>query len=541
MAEYFQARTYFMVVFVICVSHLKSTIGKPRSTSWPSLLPPNLQTLDLANRLREDPAAINIASSDHGNIVQEIPAAVLYPSSIDDIASLIKFAHFNSSPFHIAARGQGHSVRGQAMARNGVVVDMTSLKNQKNGYHGIKVSAGTDGAIWYVDVGGEQLWIDVLNATLEHGLAPVSWTDYLYLTVGGTLSNAGISGQTFRHGPQISNVYEMDVITGKGDVVTCSPENNKELFYAVLGGLGQFGIIARARIVLDSAPKRVKWIRMLYDDFSTFSGDQEHLISLNGRENKNGVDYLEGLLLMNHGPLDGWRSSFFPLTDHSKITSLITKNGIIYSIEMAKYYYDDPSLDDSIDKELEVLLETLSFIPGYAFEKDVSFVDFLNRAASREPTTEVDQSQEHELVTSRPWLNLFVPKSRISEFNSGVLKDIVLKRNITTGLVLIYPMNKSKWDDRMSAVTPDEDVFYTVGFLHISGVDEWEAIDVQNQDILQYCYNAGIDIKEYLPSYKRRKEWENHFAMKWETFQERKARFDPEMIMSPGQRIFNNN
>lgn len=44
---------------------------------------------------------------------------------------------------------------------------------------------------------------------------------------------------------------------GKGDVVTCSPENNKELFYAALGGLGQFGIIARARIILDSAPKRV--------------------------------------------------------------------------------------------------------------------------------------------------------------------------------------------------------------------------------------------------------------------------------------------
>ena len=45
-------------------------------------------------------------------------------------------------------------------------------------------------------------------------MASVSWTDYLYLAVGGTLSNAGISGQTFRHGHQISNVYEMDVLTG---------------------------------------------------------------------------------------------------------------------------------------------------------------------------------------------------------------------------------------------------------------------------------------------------------------------------------------
>ena len=93
------------------------------------------------------------------------------------------------------------------MAKDGVVVEMSSL----NG--GIRVSC-SESLGFYADVGGEQLWIDVLRRTMEEGLAPVSWTDYLYLTVGGTLSNAGISGQTFRHGPQISNVHEMDVITG---------------------------------------------------------------------------------------------------------------------------------------------------------------------------------------------------------------------------------------------------------------------------------------------------------------------------------------
>jgi cytokinin dehydrogenase len=65
-----------------------------------------------------------------------------------------------------------------------------------------------------VDAGGEQLWIDVLRATLRHGLSPRVWTDYLRLTVGGTLSNAGIGGQAFQHGPQIANVQELDVVTG---------------------------------------------------------------------------------------------------------------------------------------------------------------------------------------------------------------------------------------------------------------------------------------------------------------------------------------
>lgn len=45
--------------------------------------------------------------------------------------------------------------------------------------------------------------------------------------------------------------------SGKGEFLTCSPEQNPNLFYAVLGGLGQFGIINRARIVLAPAPKRV--------------------------------------------------------------------------------------------------------------------------------------------------------------------------------------------------------------------------------------------------------------------------------------------
>jgi FAD/FMN-containing dehydrogenase len=53
-----------------------------------------------------------------------------------------------------------------------------------------------------------------LNATLEHGLAPRVWTDYLHITGGGTLSNGGIGGQAFWHGPQISNVHELDVVTG---------------------------------------------------------------------------------------------------------------------------------------------------------------------------------------------------------------------------------------------------------------------------------------------------------------------------------------
>ncbi|WOG94239.1 hypothetical protein DCAR_0313532 [Daucus carota subsp. sativus] len=510
------------------ISSLISVLGRylnPLISIKSSSSIPNHGTLSvkLAPKLHFTSDAIKMASTDFGKIItSNIPSAVLFPSHIDDIKNLITLSYNSTTPFPIAARGHGHSVRGQATARDGVVVDMKSLSNS---HVGTRVS-WTSSLGYYADVGGEQLWIDVLCATLEHGLAPVSWTDYLYLTVGGTLSNAGMSGQAFYYGPQISNVLELGVITGKGEFFTCSKHTNSELFYAVLGGLGQFGIITRARIVLDKAPKRVKWVRMLYHDFSAFTRDQEHLISITG------LDYVEGHLLMNQSSANNWRSSFFSPNDVSNIASLITQHKIIYCLEVVKYY--DDFTTHTIDKELKVLLEGLSFNPGFVFEKDVTFMDFLNRVRSGEL-----QLQSQGLWdVPHPWLNLFVPKSRIFDFHQGVIVNMIHARNITRGLVLLYPTNRKRWDDRMSAVTPDEDIFYSVGLLCSGDNDNWKAMDEQNKDILEFCEKAGIRFKQYLPHYTTREEWIDHFGEKWSIFQERKTMFDPKMILSPGQRIF---
>lgn len=100
-------------------------------------------------------------------------------------------------------------------------------------------------------------------------------------------------------------------------------------------------------------------------------------------------------------------------------------------------------------------------------------------------------------------------------------------------------INFCRWDDRMSAVIPDEEVFYTVGFLHSSGFDDWESFDYQNKEILNFCETAGIKVKQYLPHYNTQQGWINHFGSTWKTFRERKALFDPKKILSPGQRIFN--
>ncbi|KAK6120361.1 hypothetical protein DH2020_045899 [Rehmannia glutinosa] len=492
------------VVFII-ITYFMFILGE-LIRPLPRPLPNDILSLHIATRLRTDPNSIKLASSDYGNLVQENSIAVLYPSSIDDIVTLIKFANNCSTPLiSISARGHGHSVRGQAMARDGVVVDMGALS--ENGI-GIRVSSNRNpsSGYYYADV--------------------VSWTDYLYLTVGGTLSNAGISGQSFLHGPQISNVLELDVVTGKGDFITCSKNMNSELFLAVLGGLGQFGIITRARIILQKAPTRAKWVRLLYSDFSIFTRDQEHLISTNI------PSYVEGSLITHMSPPNNWRSSFYSPSHYSKITSLLkSNNGHLYSIEVVKYY-DDQSAD-TIDEELQSLLKDLGFNPGFIFKKDVALIDFLGRVGNID-----NQNSEGQLET-HPWLNLFVPKSRILDFNAGVFLDIIARHNQTSGPILFYPFNRNKWDDRMSAVIPDEDIFYTLGLLHSSRPDQSGNFDKLNNEIIEFCEKAGIKIKQYLPHYKSKKDWMKHYGPKWNTFQETKTKYDPKMILSPGQRIFN--
>ncbi|XP_023531793.1 cytokinin dehydrogenase 4-like [Cucurbita pepo subsp. pepo] len=483
----------------------------------------------LAEKLRDDPQTISLASTDYGRIIQENPIAVFFPVTGNDIAFFIRVMYAGPIRLDIAARGQGHSVRGQALARNGVVMNMTSLANSRQG--GGRIVVKTTSSLGpYADVGGEQLWIDVLHETMRKGFSPVSWTDYLHMTVGGTLSNAGISGQTFRFGPQISNVYELDVVTGKGESLTCSPTTNPELFYAVLGGLGQFGVITRAKIALAPTPTRVKWVRMLYTNFSAFTSDQELLISNNGNEKSNGLNFVEGLLLLQLHTPDN--SSFYPLADQPKIASLVSQYGIVYVLEVVKYY--DQHSASSVDQELNELLGELKFEEGLKFVRDASYEQFLDRVH----TDEVALRSLGLWDVPHPWLNLFIPKSRIADFDSGVFRGIIQKRNITSGVFLIYPMLKNKWDERTSAVIPDEDVFYTAGILFLSGFKDWETFDGHNKDILRFCAEAGIKVKQYLPHYETQQDWMNHFGRKWPSFLRRKAMFDPKKLLSPGQKIF---
>ncbi|PNT66185.1 cytokinin dehydrogenase 7 [Brachypodium distachyon] len=521
------AKTPLVAFLIGMTSFLFVVAGQISPLPSGGQLPGDLFALNIASKIRTDRNATTMASSDFGRIMEAAPEAVLHPATPADIAALIRFSTSSPAPFPVAPRGQGHSARGQSLAPGGVVVDMRALGH---GHRRINVSVGAG----YVDAGGEQLWIDILHATLQHGLAPRAWTDYLRLTVGGTLSNAGIGGQAFRHGPQITNVQELDVVTGTGQLVTCSRDKSPDLFFAVLGGLGQFGVITRARIVLEPAAKRARWVRLAYTDVTTFTRDQELLISKKASE--AGFDYVEGQVQLNRTLLEGPESTpFFSSADISRLAGLVSRSGsgAIYFIEAAMYYDEATT---SVDKKLEAVLEQLSFMPGFVFMKDVTYVQFLDRVRMEE---EVLQSVGVWDVP-HPWLNLFVPRSRIIDFDTGVLKGILGGTN-PVGVILMYPMNTNKWDGRMTAVVPqtDEEVFYTVGLLRSAvAVGDVERLERENEAVLAFCTKEAIQCKQYLPHYTKQDGWRRHFGAKWDRTVELKAKYDPHKIMAPGQTIF---
>lgn len=193
---------------------------------------------------------------------------------------------------------------------------------------------------------------------------------------------------------------------------------------------------------------------------------------------------------------------------------------------------------------LEVLLRELRYVRGLTFVQDVSYVDFLDRVHAGELKLRAAGLWH----VPHPWLNLFIPRSRILDFAAGIFHGVLLRRrhhhhHVGGGPVLIYPMNRRAWDGATSAVFPDEEeVFYTVGLLRSAvAAGDLAGVEAQNEEVERFCEDAGIQCVRYLPApYAETAEWAaRHFGPgRWERFARRKRMYDPMAILARGQRIF---
>ncbi|GAA3959601.1 hypothetical protein GCM10023085_47550 [Actinomadura viridis] len=177
---------------------------------------------------------------DFGGTVQRTPREVVRPRSAEEVAALTRAGAHGP----VVPRGCGHSTDGRTLT-GGISLDMRGLA----AIHEVR------GDRVRVDAGAT--WRAVLEATLPYGLTPPVLTDYLDLTVGGTLSAGGVGGTSHVHGTQARNVLGLRVATGDGAITSCSPARNRRLFDAVRGGMGRHGVITQATLRLVPAPRHV--------------------------------------------------------------------------------------------------------------------------------------------------------------------------------------------------------------------------------------------------------------------------------------------
>ncbi|HEY3483182.1 MAG TPA: FAD-binding protein [Streptomyces sp.] len=210
----------------------------------------------LDGTLTIDPDALRDAGRDLGRLREGRPAAVLRPGSVDDICKVVARCH--DLEVSVAAQGAAHTVGGQRLAEGGVAVDMTCLAD-------VAAAKFAADRAW-IDVPAGMLWSTLTLLLLEHGRRFAGGdTGYLDLTVGGTLSVGGIGCQPAK-GAQVDYVLELDVVTGDGSLISCSAKERPDLFDAARAGLGQVGIITRARLQLVPAHPTVASAVVPYTD-----------------------------------------------------------------------------------------------------------------------------------------------------------------------------------------------------------------------------------------------------------------------------------
>src|SRR3954454_18704813 len=168
-------------------------------------------------------------------MIDKRPALIARCGDADGVATSAAVAPAVGSPrdhgLLLAVRGGGHNGSGRWTCDDGVVIDLSLLKD-------IEV----DPANRTVRVGGGCTWSDVDSATNEHGLATpsgiISTTGVGGLTLGG-----GLGHLTRKYGLTIDNLLEADVVLADGTRTRASADENPDLFWALRGGGGNFGVV----------------------------------------------------------------------------------------------------------------------------------------------------------------------------------------------------------------------------------------------------------------------------------------------------------
>ena len=162
-------------------------------------------------------------------MIDRTPALIVRPAGVADVMHAVNLARDNGLP--IAVRGGGHNVAGHGTCDDGMLIDFSAMRSVR--VDPVRLTARAEPGC---------SWTDFDIETTAHGLA----------TTGGTVGSTGIAGLTLggglgflmgSYGLSCDNVVSVDLVTADGRLLTARADENEDLFWAVRGGGGNFGVV----------------------------------------------------------------------------------------------------------------------------------------------------------------------------------------------------------------------------------------------------------------------------------------------------------
>jgi hypothetical protein len=305
----------------------------------------------------------------------------------------------------------------------------------------------------------------------------------------------GVSGRSYLHGAQVDNVLELQVVTGEGELVTCSESSNRALFEAALAGLGLCAVIVRATIRLIPAGAHARTLRLFYPDVTAMLADLRTLI----------------------------RAERF---DHIRGMSVATPGGFAFFIEATHFYTSPAELPANPT-------QGLNFIPGSEQTEDLTYFEYTDLVVKL-----IDQLDAAGLGGfPHPWLDLFVPDSRIDGFASQTIASLDPSLFLPGSLILFYPFVKSRLTRPLLSV-PDEETFFLFDILRTVPHEAVDSVLAENRRLYEQSRDLGGKSYTISAVPMSPHDWREHFRPFWGRLVSQKSKHDPDNVLGPGPGVF---
>jgi len=215
-----------------------TTLHKPRSITLPV---PELRSLFRGRVITPGDAEYDQARTPFYGGVDRRPAAIIRVADTGDVSRVISLARENG--LELAVRSGGHSVAGHCVTDRGIVLDLSAMRGLQ------------------IDVNGRSAWAETgLTAgeyTAEvgnYGLA-TGFGDTASVGIGGITLGGGIGYLVRKHGLTIDNLLAAEVVTADGTLMRVNSDSHPDLFWAIRGGGGNFGVATRLQFRLNEVDK----------------------------------------------------------------------------------------------------------------------------------------------------------------------------------------------------------------------------------------------------------------------------------------------